>query len=1249
MLPTKTTPPPVNFKFKGYRHGHNQFVTFVSLLLFFTSLLSSQILFAQCPSGDILLETQAQVDQFVSDFPSCTQVSGNLKIKGNEVTDISFLQNIIRIDGDLHVELSGVTALPLGNIKSVGNDLIIYGNEFITALDVPNISFIGRNLIINGNRDLIIISGFYDIVSLNHLGISHNWYLTTMPEFNKLESLTEITQITENTYLQEIRGFNSLVCAAGIQIHGNDRLNVIDGFHSLVTILGSFGGLTITVNTLIESIEGFENLEQVSYLIFSQNSGGNTLANSIPSFPSLRTSGYVYLRESNFPKRYMGFENLIEVGGVSIDGLMNIESFTGFNKIQTAGFINVKENRHLKTLSAFKNLQETKFEFIIKRNSELNKIDDMEYLTKIGFDLGIFSMAITDFDFISNLKEVGNTYSRFDLNDLPKLEDCSGLSNLMKYGYVLEPTDIYLDLEGCRTKEEIAASADTDKDGILDSDDLDDDNDGLTDLQENGGNEFLDSDGDFLPDHVDLDSDNDGCLDKDEGILYFQQPALSPHFIKPPIFQEVNAGNSIIFSVETKNADRFQWQVSKDNTKTWEDISVNNYYTSVNSPSLTINFTPIDFHNYVYRVKISNSGNSCKAQLISNFALLRVKSSDLGDPGKDTQLEFCPTEGKIDLFSLINGTPDKGGQWSPPLYSGGSIFDTAEDEEGVYQYTFKSDNCQITKANISVSYKTIPNAGTDGEFTICRNGTPVDLFTKLNCNPAPNGSWAPNLSGNDGIFDPKVDSGAIYTYTINTSGCAPSRAQVKVNLIEEDLNAGEDFSLDLCEDQGAVDLTDYLSKDAYLDGSWSPPLKNGNLFDPGSDSAGSYIYKVSIEGCGEDEATISINVIKKLNPGEDTKIDICSEGSAVHLFELLEGNPDPGGIWTPVLANGSDLFNPKTDLPGEYIYTLENKACGKISASLEVNIVLQPNSGKDAKLELCESDAPIDLKSILGAEVDPGGNWIPGLVDGIFDPKINSNGIYEYRIDNKTCGVSSSFITVRVNKTPNTGNSTSLSICKNSPTINLYEILGSNIDSGGKWSPSLSIGNGTYDPKQDLPGTYSYTLSNKCGMVSSAVTISLDSEITVDNYDIITSDFNESTFLEINVLEAGNFEYSIDGENYYATNRFSNLSGGEYSVFAREVEGCRTLEDSVMILDFLKVFTPNGDGINEYWKITGFKGEQYEIYIYDRYGKLLKILNPNDKGWDGIFNGKPMPADDYWFKAQMADGTTYGDHFSLLR
>jgi len=1204
---------------------------------------------AQCPSGDILLETQAQVDQFVSDYPNCASISGSLRIEGEDITNLTFLKSIESVGGQLLIENTSVSEISLDRLKEVNGTFSIYRNYEVLDINVPSITNINGGLLIYGHYKLKIIRGFKVLSSLEVMEIFDNWFLEEIPTFNNLQSISTVLNIVENTYLKEIRGFKSLTCATSIVIHGNDNLTIVDAFPEIVELSGQVGGLAISVNTALQSIKGFDKLEKADGLSISQN-GGSGAPGSLPSFPSLRKVNHLTLRIITTPANYNAFENLIEVNGnINLELLFNLKYFKGLDKIEKVNFLYITENPDLEVIEGFKNLKEI-FWFRFNRNPSLKTVDNFLKLKSIGYVLNAFSNnRLTDLNFISNLTSVGDSYTQFTFEDMPALQDCSGLSNLFKYGKIPDRINVNTFAPGCDTREDIESAADTDKDGILDIDDLDDDNDGLTDLQENGGYEFLDTDGDFLPDHVDLDSDNDGCLDKEEGILYFQQPALTPYVIKNPIFQEVNAGNSLIFSVETNNADKFQWQVSKDNTNTWEDISANNYYASVNSPSLTINNTPIDFHNYVYRVKISNSGNSCKAQLISNFALLRVKSSDLGDPGEDTQLKFCPTEGKIDLFTLINGTPDKGGQWSPPLYSGGSIFDTAEDEEGVYQYTFKSDNCQIAKANISVSFKTIPNAGTDGEFTICRNGTPVDLFTKLNGNPAPNGSWTPNLSRNDGVFDPKVDSGAIYIYTINASGCAPSSAQVKVNLIEEDLNAGEDFSLELCENQGAVDLTDYLSKDAYLDGSWSPQLKNGNFFEPGKDSPGSYTYKVSIEGCGEDEATISIDVKKPPFPGIDTEIDLCTEGGTVHLFDLLEGNPDPGGVWTPVLANGTDLFNPKTDSQGKYIYSLENKACGKISAILDITLISQPNSGEDSLLELCENDVPIDLKSLLGENVDPDGEWFPSLEDGIFDPGVNTSGIYEYRIDNKTCEISSSFITVRVNKTPNTGNSTSLSLCKNSPPLNLYDTLGSNIDIGGKWSPALYKGNGTFDPAQDSPGTYTYTLSNKCGVVSSEVTIALDSDFAINNYEIITSNFNENTFLEVNIMEEGDFEYSIDGINFFSSNRFSNLSGGEYTVFAKEIEGCKSLIDSIIILDFMKVFTPNGDGINDYWNIRGFDDKNYQIYIYDRYGKLLKILDPNDKGWDGIFNGKPMPADDYWFKAQMADGKIYGDHFSLIR
>lgn len=1220
----------------------------IGVILLMIPLLSN----AQCPAGDIVLETQEEVDQFALDFPNCSHIDGNLTIKEWDVTNLSFLENITSVDGNIIIHQTNAPAIPLHNLEHVGGDLEINNNGYVEYLEFPKIESIERNLVINGSTNLLSISGFEMITSLHHLAISGNWYLTRMPEFNNLETLTEITQITENEHLEEIRGFNSLVCATGIMIHGNDILKTIDGFHSLKKIEGSFGGLTITVNYAIEDIKGFENLERVSYLILNQNSGANTPINSVPSFPSLRSSGYVYLRQSNFPKNYSGFKNLVQVGGVSIDGLRNVETFTGFNKIETAGYINVMENRDLKMLSAFEKLQETQYEFLIKRNNQLSQIANMHALTKVGHDLGIFTMAIPDFDFIKNLKEVGDNYSRFDISELPNLQDCSGLSNLVKYGYLLEPTDVSLDLQGCSTIDEIAASADTDKDGILDIDDLDDDNDGLSDVQENGGDEFLDTDGDFLPDHVDLDSDNDGCPDEEEGINNFQKPSISPVILSHPEFSETEAGESILFSAGVDNADSFQWQVSKDNGNSWLDIQDNNHYSNSSDSVLEIKNTPGDFHNYLYRLKARNNSNSCMQWVVSRFASLVVKSTVIGDPGEDTELSLCPNDGKVDLFPLIIGNPDAGGEWSPPLNSGGSIFDTALDTEGVYQYSFRNTNCQIAKANISVSFNSVPTAGTDGSLTICKNSEPVNLFEKLNGTPTSGGNWSPVLLGEDGMFDPKADSGNIFTYTVNSGDCGSSSATVKINLIEEDLNAGEDVSIEICKSAEAIDLTSYLSTDAYSAGDWSQGLTNPGVFDPELDSAGDYIYTVSIEGCGTDEAVFSILLIDSPNPGKDTKLELCAEGGVSDLLSLLDGDPDGGGVWSPPLVSGNANFDPKLDASGIYTYTIETKSCGTSSAIIDIEVKDVPDAGNDAEIVLCKNDLPIELFSLLGPDADQNGYWMPALNDssGSFDPKLNTSGVYEYRIDSEICETYSSYVTVIVDAPASAGESASISLCKNSQAINLFDLLGPEAEKGGKWTPSFINGNSIFDPAVDEAGTYVYTIElGECGTTSAEVDISLNASENIEEYEIVLSDFDENNFIEINILESGDFEYSIDALNFSGQNRFSDLPGGEYHVYVQEINGCKTLMETVTIVGYDKFFTPNGDGFNDYWKITGFEEVFYEIYIYDRYGKLLKVLSSLDKGWDGIYNGKPMPSNDYWFSLELENGKLYRGHFSLVR
>ena len=86
------------------------------------------------------------------------------------------------------------------------------------------------------------------------------------------------------------------------------------------------------------------------------------------------------------------------------------------------------------------------------------------------------------------------------------------------------------------------------------------------------------------------------------------------------------------------------------------------------------------------------------------------------------------------------------------------------------------------------------------------------------------------------------------------------------------------------------------------------------------------------------------------------------------------------------------------------------------------------------------------------------------------------------------------------------------------------------------------------------------------------------------------------------------------------------------------------------MLDYPRFFTPNNDGYNDTWKIKNLEQlPKSTITIFDRYGKTLKQLNTASNGWNGTFNGKELPADDYWFTINFDEGKTIRGHFSLKR
>ena len=62
--------------------------------------------------------------------------------------------------------------------------------------------------------------------------------------------------------------------------------------------------------------------------------------------------------------------------------------------------------------------------------------------------------------------------------------------------------------------------------------------------------------------------------------------------------------------------------------------------------------------------------------------------------------------------------------------------------------------------------------------------------------------------------------------------------------------------------------------------------------------------------------------------------------------------------------------------------------------------------------------------------------------------------------------------------------------------------------------------------------------------------------------------------------------------------------------------------------------------------------DEASVFIFNRYGQLIKQLKPSDKGWDGTFNVSPLPSDDYWFKLNYKINgvlNEFKSHFSLKR
>ena len=158
----------------------------------------------------------------------------------------------------------------------------------------------------------------------------------------------------------------------------------------------------------------------------------------------------------------------------------------------------------------------------------------------------------------------------------------------------------------------------------------------------------------------------------------------------------------------------------------------------------------------------------------------------------------------------------------------------------------------------------------------------------------------------------------------------------------------------------------------------------------------------------------------------------------------------------------------------------------------------------------------------------------------------------------------------------------------------------------------------------------------------------------IDVSDITDDNNNKVRIKNVEDLGIGDYEFALydPAGPYQVDQLFENVRPGIHKLYIRDKRGCGIYEIDISVIGYKKFLTPNGDGIHDTWRILGineFFQPNSKIYVFDRYGKLIKELDPRGTGWDGTFSGRPMPQSDYWFRVFLEDGREFKGHFSLVR
>lgn len=448
------------------------------------------------------------------------------------------------------------------------------------------------------------------------------------------------------------------------------------------------------------------------------------------------------------------------------------------------------------------------------------------------------------------------------------------------------------------------------------------------------------------------------------------------------------------------------------------------------------------------------------------------------------------------------------------------------------------------------------------------------------------------------VYSPP-SAGTIYIRAINNNGCED--IEPLIIELETPPSAGDDQTVEICENDINIDLNSFLSGNFDPNGFWTS--EHGNLIDISDPSNVSFLnippdvynFNYIVEGdiaCPPDTAIISVDVLAL--PTINIISISCATGNDFYevILELSPGSilqPDIGEVEN--LGNNQfRIFNIPVTSNLTIFALLNTGICPTIipvnAPDCDCPNVPAPLAGPDALI--CEGD-PIPNLTVT---VESGlfANWFDSPSGGnpiqtnstSYNPTINGPGVYtfyveSYNLPDSCLSATRTPVTLEVRALPQ-GNEIELQECSNSnfAAFNLNEAVGlitnnPNISVSFHLSTteavdSLNALSSPYTNTQPNSQSLFVRLTGSSGCVN-VIPIQLvvnpnPSFETLSNSEICAQDSSGSIEL-LNINGSAPFNYIING-NTQGDSLFNNLSSGSYLIEVVDSNNC-IFSDTVIL------------------------------------------------------------------------------------